>query len=87
MGLGDTIYLRAVLREVVDSHRVYVQTVWPQLFEGLPIRCVRRATKLRTQEKNAGRVELVWYAAPAGVRPQSVHYVGKPGTMLQGLYD
>lgn len=86
VGLGDTIYLRAALREVMDRHDVYVETVWPQLFGGLPIKCVRRATRLRTQEKNAARPDLQWSAQPHGIPQQRVHYVGTKGTMLAGMF-
>ncbi len=86
VGLGDTIYLRAVVRQLTDRHDVYVETVWPQLFEGLPIKCVRRATRLRTQEKNATRPDLQWSTPPHGIPQQRVHYVGTTGTMLAGMY-
>lgn len=84
-GLGDCIYSRSVIREVVEQFDVYLETPWPQIFGGLPIKCVRRPTVLRTQEKNAKRGDLTWYVPPTGIEPKVVHYAGSKGTMLEGL--
>ena len=86
VGLGDTVYLRCAVREITDRFDVYLETVWPQLFGDLPVRCVRRTTKLRAQERNAARPGLVWHAPPA-IPSTRVHYAGSRGTMLQGLFD
>ena len=87
LGLGDNVYQRAAVRELVDKYRVYLETPWPQLYADLPIQCVKRPTTLRTQSKNASRVDLVWYAPPTGLMPRVVGYAGSKGTMLQGLFD
>ncbi len=84
-GLGDNLYQRSVLREVVKSRDVYLETPWPQLYADLPVRCVRPATRLRTQTKNAARADLVWHAPPAGVKSMRWHYVGAPGSILEAL--
>ena len=86
VGLGDTIYLRCAVREITDRFDIYLETPWQQLYRDLPIRCVRRNTKLRAQEKNAARPDLAW-AVPPSIPSVRVHYAGSRGTMLQGLFD
>lgn len=86
LGLGDNIYQRSIVRELVARHDVYLETPWPQLVRDLPIKCLRRPTVLRTQTKNAARADT-WYrmAGPTGVQPTVVAYAGQQGTMLAGL--
>ena len=82
-GLGDNIYQRAVVRALEGIH--YLTTPWPQLYADLPnIRCVRPATRLRTQSKNMQRA-WPWAKAPASLAPRKADYVRHPGTMLEGL--
>lgn len=83
-GLGDNLYQRAVLREVVKSRAVYLDTPWPQIYADLPIRCVKARTTLRTQAKNAER-PWRWHAVPGLVDHHRLHYVNHPGTMLEAL--
>lgn len=60
-------------------------TAWPQLYSDLPrIRCVRPDTRLRTQAKNASRLDLRWSDAPRS-HPRAASYVSLGGTMLQAL--
>ena len=82
-GLGDNIYQRAVVRALPGIN--YLRTPWPQLYADLPnIRCVRPATRLRTQAKNAARA-WNWATPPASLAPRKADYVRHPGTMLEGL--
>lgn len=84
-GLGDNLYQRAVLREVVKRQVVYLDTPWPQIYAGLPVRCVRAATTLRTQLKNVAR-PWPWYTLPDLIDHRRWHYSARPdGTMLQAL--
>lgn len=86
-GLGDNLYQRAVLRRYAADHGpVYLSTPWPQLYADLAdVRCVRPATRLRTQRKNAARRDLAWHRAPVAARPRRWHYVNRPGSLLQAL--
>ena len=83
-GLGDNLYQRAVVREVVKRRVVYLDTPWPQLFADLPVRCVAPRTELRTQAKNPAR-PYPWHAVPDLVDHQRWSYVNRPGTMLDAL--
>lgn len=63
LGLGDNIYQRAVVRELGP---VELETSWPQLYSDLPVKCIRPQTRLRTQAKNAARME---WASSTGSGP------------------
>lgn len=88
-GLGDSVYLRAVVREMVEfAEPLYLETSWPQFFTDLPIQCIKPVTKLHAQAKNVARRDLRWAprpnrnAMPWGV----VHYVSRPDlSILQAL--
>ena len=82
LGLGDNFYQRAVIRELPGRHQLV--TSWPQLNADLPVDCVKPQTTLRTQVKNIGRRDIRWSEPPRAVA-QRVHYVGREGTMLEGL--
>lgn len=83
-GLGDNLYQRAVLREVIKSRVVYLSTPWSQLYSDLAVRCVRPRTTLRTQAKNADRPAR-WHNLPNLVDHRRWHYVNRNGTMLEAL--
>lgn len=86
-GLGDNIYQRAILREYCKEHDVYLVTSWPQLYADLPIRCVKPAVKLRTQEKNYARSDLKWHVPWASTNRIRWHYVNRHGSIVQSLCD
>lgn len=75
LGLGDNLHQRAVIRHLAQSHQVWLETPWPQVFHDLPVRCVPRVSRLRTQTKNALR-SVGQFAArpPAGGRRQRIWY-------------
>lgn len=69
-GLGDNLYQRAVLRSCGKS--VVLQTSWPQIYSDLSnVKCVRPATRLRTQYKNVLRSE---FANATGYRQMQWSY-------------
>lgn len=84
LGLGDNIYQRAVLRELARTHEVWLMTPWPQLYDDLPVRCVRPETKLRTQARNVAQWAS-WAMPPRGLPEQRITYAGRDGTMLEAL--
>lgn len=86
-GLGDGIYMRAVVRELVREHDVYLDTPWPQLVSDMPIKCIRTLTSLRTQKKNADAVRMRWHMAPPGAPSKRISYTGKPGSMLHAMFE
>ena len=61
-GLGDGIYVRAFIKSLVKSREVLLETPWPELYEDLPnLEFIKPSTRLRTQKKNADRVDkTVW---------------------------
>lgn len=71
-GMGDTVYLRPALRELIRRKgRVHVETVWPQLFhdvkDAVPIR--PPGIKYRTQAGNVAAVPpSIWGAPPPKAR-------------------
>lgn len=81
-GLGDNFYQRAVIREIPGRHQLV--TSWPQLYADLPVDCVKPQTTLRTQVKNIERADIRW-SKPPHESVRRVHYVGRDGTMLDGL--
>lgn len=81
LGLGDNLYQRAVVRELGE---VYLVTSWPQIYAGLPVHCVRPATRLRTQIKNARRDDLPWAQADRAARWRPIGYDAR-GTLLDSL--
>jgi hypothetical protein len=57
-GLGDNLHQRALVRELVKAHTVWLKTPWPSLYHDLAgqnLRLVNSNTRLRTQAKNARR--------------------------------
>jgi hypothetical protein len=85
-GLGDSIYQRAVVRELCKDEPVYLATAWPQLYRDLNVRAVRPQTRLRTQHKNIQRQDLLhlWYTPPV-VGGQRLAYDGTD-TILASLF-
>lgn len=63
-GLGDNIFQRGFIKNLKGD--IYVETPWPQLYEGLDVKCVKPKLKLRTQAKNAEAVDT-WAKRPAQV--------------------
>lgn len=74
LGLGDDIFQRAVIRELSAQRSIYLQTSWPQLYEDLPVRCVKPNTRLRTQAKNAARYPGKWFMPPAHTARARISY-------------
>ena len=74
-GLGDNLHERAIVRKLVQTHEVWLETPWPSVFHDLPVHLVPKATALRTQAKNAKR-EVGQYAhgKPPAVMPQRIWY-------------
>lgn len=64
-GLGDNIFQRAFVRSLIERRTVYLSTSWPEIYEDLPVRFVKRETALRTQAKNVRRQDPErWVGAP-----------------------
>lgn len=57
-GLGDNIHQRAVLRQLLQTREIWLETSWPSIYHDLAgpdLHLMRRPVGLRTQTKNASR--------------------------------
>jgi ADP-heptose:LPS heptosyltransferase len=57
-GLGDNLHQRAIVRQLMTDHDVWLETSWVAPYHDLieqGLKVVRRPTSLRTQTKNAAR--------------------------------
>lgn len=85
-GLGDSIYARAFIKSWCKQQEVLLETPWPELYQDLQnIKFVKPNTRLRTQKKNADRVDAsVWAGKYYGQALQATY--GDKGIM-RGLQD
>lgn len=67
-GLGDNLHQRAVLRLLMETNSVYVETSWVSLYHDLiaqGLHVMHKPTRLRTQAKNAAREDAkFWRGEP-----------------------
>lgn len=66
-GMGDNLHQRAVVRQLMDTHEVWLETSWVALYhdliaEGLHV--VRKHVALRTQLKNQSREQAKFVPSP-----------------------
>lgn len=73
-GLGDNLHQRAVIRQLAQSQEVWLETPWPQVYHDLPVRCVPRQTRLRTQQKNERRGGFFSGRVPVGADRRRIWY-------------
>lgn len=74
-GLGDNLHQRALLRQLMGRHEVYLESSWVAPYVdlvGQGLKVVRKATPLRTQTKNAEREAKSFWT---GALPQSVPHM------------
>lgn len=92
-GMGDNLHQRAVMRELIRSHEVWLETPWPCFYRDLDVRLVRPETRLRTQAKNVDREAARFDAvrAPAGAKTLRVSYppesVRRCGSVLAAMSE
>lgn len=72
LGLGDNIHQRAIIRHLIKTGVVYLQTPWPSVYHdmaGERLKFVKRPTNLRTQQKNSNRQQdqYLRHAMPSGI--------------------
>ena len=81
MGLGDNVYQRAFISAI--KFPVYIETPWPEIYQGTLAMPVLPCTNLRTQMKNIKR-QTAWYT-PVGVdNTVSVRY--RFGNILDEMF-
>lgn len=80
-GMGDNLHQRAIIRQLMQTHDVWLETSWASLYhdmiaDGLKLR--RRHVALRTQTKNANRasevVQFSGIAPPRGCDTMAIRY-------------
>lgn len=69
-GLGDNLHQRALLRQLMMTYEVWLETSWVSVYhdliaEGLHV--VQSPTRLRTQNKNQRREAALFERAPGGI--------------------
>jgi ADP-heptose:LPS heptosyltransferase len=78
-GLGDNLHQRAVLRQLMERHEIWLESSWvAPYFDliGQGLRVIRKPTSLRTQAKNAERERSRFHqgATPRFSRALNVWY-------------
>ncbi len=77
--MGDCIHQRAILRQLMQAHDVWLETSWASLYHDLVpdgLKLLPRPVRLRTQTKNANRERLKFFEGgpPRGHETLSVQY-------------
>lgn len=64
-GMGDNLHQRAIVRELLKQHEVWLETPWPSIYHDLDgLHLVTNGSRLRTQMKNARRESALFDATP-----------------------
>src|SRR5215831_7436319 len=77
-GLGDNIYARPFVKKLSEHYDLYLDTPWPEIYEDLPVKFVRKPRALRTQMKNLERQPASrWTSLPtASMETRRIAYLG-----------
>ena len=92
-GMGDNIHQRAVLRQLMEAHDVFLETSWVSIYHDLiaqGLHVIRRLSRLRTQSKNQEReAHLFEKHSTQGMPAITMRYVGqeivRSGTVLGAM--
>jgi hypothetical protein len=81
-GMGDNVHQRAVVRQIMQTREVWLETSWPAIYHDLvgpDLKLIRRAVNLRTQTKNAQREadKFQSLVPPPGIERIRVMYHGQ----------
>jgi ADP-heptose:LPS heptosyltransferase len=85
-GMGDNLHQRSIMRELMRSQEVWLETPWPSVYHDLVgprLHLVCKGSSLRTQAKNAVREAASFDSGsvPANARVLQVSY--SPATVRQ----
>ena len=93
-GMGDNLHQRAVVRELMRRHEVWLKTPWPQIYHDMPqLHLLPISSTLRTQAKNEVRSAELYRGgrAPSGtpeLRPSySPEKVKAAGSVLGAMSE
>lgn len=78
-GLGDNIRQRAIVRQLMRDHEVWLESSWVSVYHdliGQGLKVIHKPTRLRTQAKNAKRESSLFsrQRPPIGARAVTVNY-------------
>ena len=76
-GLGDNLHQRAVIRHLMQSHEVWLETPWPCVYHDLigdRLKLVSKGSKLRTQSKNQKRESAAYTRGRIPQRSKRIWY-------------
>lgn len=80
-GLGDNLHQRAVIRQLMAKHDVFLESSWVAPYHDLVgerLKIIRKATPLRTQSKNADREASLFHRGPLPQRAKEVRITYTP---------
>jgi hypothetical protein len=93
-GLGDNLRQRAIVRQKMQTHDVWLESSWVSVYHDLVadgLKVVNKTTRLRTQAKNAQREAAIFSRArpPAGANVLQIDYpaseVRRHGSVLAAM--
>src|SRR3546814_1267307 len=76
-GLGDNLHQRAILRHLMQSHEVWLETPWPCIYHDLVgdrLKLVSKGSRLRTQAKNERRESSAYMRGKVPVLSKKIWY-------------
>lgn len=78
-GMGDCLHARAVVRQLMETREVWLETPWPSIYHDLVgprLHLVTKGSTLRTQAKNAAREAAAYSGTrpPAGADELTINY-------------
>src|SRR3546814_18192800 len=76
-GLGDNLHQRAILRHLMQSHEVWLETPWPCIYHDLVgdrLKLVSKGSRLRTQAKNERRESSAYMRGKVQVLSKKIWY-------------
>jgi hypothetical protein len=93
-GMGDNLHQRALVRRLMKTHSVWLETSWAALYHDLiadGLHVLHKKTILRTQTKNAKREAAKFHKGPPPLKAaaRQIHYTGamvrKAGSVLGAM--
>jgi hypothetical protein len=74
-GLGDNLHQRAIIRQLIQSHNIWLETSWVSVYHDLiplGLKVKHKTTTLRTQSKNGIREQAKFSKEPIPVMRSSI---------------
>jgi len=72
-GMGDNLHQRAVVRALMRTHEVWLETPWPSVYHDMHgLHLIQKGTRLRTQAKNLARERALYSTKPCPPHAENV---------------